>query len=850
MWHYLDTLWGTWDDPEAGVLPVWDAASKASDFLPIHDLDASTECAARHVEQGWSGHIGMALQPHAPASGRGKEETACAIAGLWCDVDVQGPTHRQEDLPATTTEAVGLIHRAIQPKPSLLVDSGYGAHAYWLFHEPWDFRIGEDDVAERMRARLLCDQLQRAIREEARRAGFAIDATSDLSRVLRIPGSLNTKIPDDPRPVRVIGESGLRYGVEELEEALPAIPSKERRQSPRPFTGVEIPARFDAIMNGCAFMRHARDAAAELTYGEWHAALTIAARSEDGERHTHELSAPYPDYDPAETQAKYTDARDSNKPYRCATIAILSTEAAACCALCPHRGMISTPVQLGRPRTPRPQLTETVPLQVIGSPTQTVHANGQHATGEETAETRPTGESVADQRCNLTDLGNAERLVDAHGQDIRYSHALKRWFAWGEKHWAEDDSGAVMRHAKATARAIYGEAERAATPDHAKAIAKHAMTSQSAQRLKAMVELAQSEAGIPISPNDLDQDPWLLNVANGILDLRSGELRKHRRKAYLSKLAPVAYDPNALCTTFLAFLDRIMGGDQALIDFLQRAAGYSLTGDTSERVVFILHGIGRNGKTTFVEALRSPLGHDYTARASTDTLLARRFEQIPNDLAALRGKRFVSASEVNQGRRLDEAKIKDITGGDSITARFMRGEWFDYKPQFKLWLSTNHKPVIRGTDEGIWDRIRLVPFDVRIPEDEIDRSLGQKLREEAPGILAWMVDGCLQWQERGLDPPEKVSTATQTYRTEMDLLGEFLADRCVLAAHTTAKVGDLYTTYSVWARENGEEPITKNAFGRQLTERGFTQKRATGGERWWQGIGILGVAAPTEFAFE
>jgi putative DNA primase/helicase len=839
MQDFLVTLWGTWDDSSAGVLPFWDATSKLSIFLPIHDLDASTELVAERLEREWSGHVGMAIQPQPPESGRGKEETTCAIACLWADVDVRGPTHSQQALPADHPEATALIRRAVQPEPSLLVDSGYGLHAYWLLHEVWDFRIGGDETTERLRARSLSDQLQRAIRQEGLRSDYVIDATSDLSRLLRIPGSLNMKRTDEPRLVRVIHESGVRYGIEELEETLPAIPLDERRQIRRLFTGVEIPAQLDPILENCAFMRHVRDDAARLSYNEWHAGLTIMARCADGERHAHALSAPYPGYDRNETHAKYDDALAGNKPYRCATIATLSAATAAGCASCLHWGTISTPVQLGRPQRSSSQLEETAPLPTVDSSTANGSANGHHANSDALGNTT-TEEHDDRQRCNLTDLGNAERLVAAHGDDIRYSHKLRHWFVWDGSRWAEDDSGAIMRRAKQTARTIYSEAGIAETNEQSKALAKHASASQSASRLKAMIELAQSETGIPIGPNDLDQDPWRFNVANGILDLRSGTLQSHRRDAYLSKLAPVAYDPNALRNTFLAFLERIMDGSQELIDFLQRAAGYSLTGDTSERVAFILHGTGRNGKTTFVEALRYALGDDYTARASTDTLLARRFEQIPNDLAALRGKRFVSASEVNQGRRLDEAKVKDITGGDIIAARFMRGEWFDYKPQFKLWLSTNHKPVIRGTDEGIWDRIRLVPFDVRIPESEIDRTLGQKLREEAPGILAWIVDGCLQWQERGLAPPEKVSTATQTYRTEMDLLGEFLAERCLIREHATAKVGDLYTTYCDWAKENGEEPISKKAFGRELGERGFTQDRGTGGTRLWLGIGILG----------
>jgi P4 family phage/plasmid primase-like protien len=839
MRHYLKELWGTWDDPACGVLPFWDATTKGSIFLPIHDPAASADLAAQRVERGWSGHVGLALQPRTPTSGRGKEDATCAIAGLWFDLDVRGPAHRQEALPPDAAAATALIRKSVRPEPSLLVDSGHGLHAYWLLREVWDFRLGDDTAAERCRARRLSDQLQRAIRHGGRREGYEIESTSDLGRVLRIPGSLNAKLPDDPRPVRVLRENGPRYGIEELEETLPAVPPDERRDAPRPFTGAEFPAELTPIMDGCAFMRHCRDNAPHLGCQKWHASLTIVARCEDGERHAHDLSAPYPRYDQAETQAKYDDARAGNKPYRCATIATLSAEAAAGCAACAHRGAISTPVQLGRPRPTRSPLTGTVPLGVVGAPAAIGGTNGRRTATDEPGESRRPNQPADDQRRNLTDLGNAERLAEAHSHDLRYSHQLARWFAWDGKRWAEDDSGAVMRRAKRTARDIYVEASGVQDSDRGRAIAKHAMASQSATKLKAMIELAQSEPGIPIDTGALDQDPWLLNVDNGIIDLRVGELRPHRRGAYLSKMAPVAYDPDARCDAFLAFLERIMGGDDDLIGFLQRAAGYSLTGITTERALFVLHGGGRNGKTTLVEAISGVLGPDYADRTATDSLLARRFEQIPNDLAALRGKRFVSASEVQQGRRLDEAKVKAITGGDTITARFMRGEWFSYRPQFKLWLSTNHKPVIRGTDDAIWDRLRLIPFDVRIPDDEVDRSLGAKLRDEAPGILAWMVDGCRIWQERGLSPPAKVLHATQAYRSEMDVLGAFLSDCCHLTEGAWATAGDLYSAYSTWAAEYGTAPISKIALGRQLADRGLEDGRTTGGTRIWKGIGIL-----------
>ncbi len=451
--------------------------------------------------------------------------------------------------------------------------------------------------------------------------------------------------------------------------------------------------------------------------------------------------------------------------------------------------------------------------------------------------TEPPAPGAGDDAPNPTDLGNARRLVAAHGAELRYCHPWGKWFAWDGRRWRLDESGEVVRRAKATIRDLYREA--ADLDDAARqALGKHALRSEAGARLRAMVDLTESEPGIPVHPDELDRDPWLLNVRNGTVNLRTGALRPHERGDLVTKLAAVEYDPAADCPTFLAFLDRIMAGNEGLIRFLQRAAGYSLTGDTSERVLMILHGEGRNGKSTFLEVLRSILG-DYAIRTPTDTLMAKRENGIPNDVAALRGARFVSASEADEGRRLAEATIKDLTGGDTISARFMRGEFFNFAPEFKLWLGTNHKPGIRGTDQAIWDRIRLVPFTVRIPDSEQDKRLREKLLAEASGILTWALEGCLDWQRDGLGEPQEVTEATAGYRAEMDVLGAFLDDRCVCHEHAQVSAKALYAAYQAWCDETGEKPLTQQATGRRLTERGFDSAQlGKSRTRTWLGIGL------------
>jgi putative DNA primase/helicase len=438
---------------------------------------------------------------------------------------------------------------------------------------------------------------------------------------------------------------------------------------------------------------------------------------------------------------------------------------------------------------------------------------------------------------NLTDLGNSERFIAHHGEDIRYCYPWRKWLVWTGARWERDDAGRVHKLAKETVRLIYREASDAEDEDRRKALAKHATQSEAEAKIRAMLELAKSEA--PISPDDLDADPWLFNTANGTIDLRTGVLRDHRREDLITKLAPVEHIPAATAPAWEHFLQRVLPGED-LRGFVQRAAGYSATGNTSEQCMFINHGTGANGKSTFQETISAALG-DYAMRTPTEMLLAKRSDGVPNDIARLKGSRFVSASETEEGRRLAESRIKDLTGQDTITARFMRAEWFDFEPVHKLWLSTNHKPEIRGTDQAIWRRIRLVPWTVVIPPAEQDKKLSEKLRAELPGVLAWIVQGCLEWRRKGLQAPEEVRRATVEYRAEMDVVGAFLAECCVIAPEHDVSAADLYKAYGEWCKDTGETQVKQRRFGGQLTERGdFERYRGgkSGGHRW-RGLDLL-----------
>ena len=463
--------------------------------------------------------------------------------------------------------------------------------------------------------------------------------------------------------------------------------------------------------------------------------------------------------------------------------------------------------------------------------------NGHPPTG--TPHVDKDGAEVPRPSYALTDMGNAERLAWSHGSDLRYCHLWNKWLIWDGARFALDDCGVIATRAKSTVRSIYGEAATEADDKRREAIVKHAKSSESSSRITAMAGLTQSEPGVPVRPSALDLDPWLLNCANGTVDLRTGQLTPHDRADLMTKMAATSFDSTATCPRFLAYLDQIMGGDADLVRFLQRALGYSLTGVTSERAIFILYGEGKNGKSTLVEVMDAVLG-DYAMRTPTESLLAKRDQGIPNDIARLQNLRFVYASEAEEGQRLAEAKIKDMTGGDTLTARFLHGEFFDFKPAFKLWFSTNHKPVIRGTDRAIWDRIRLVPFLVRIPPEDQDKHLREKLIEEAGGILAWCVTGCLDWQRDGLQEPAGVINATRDYQSEMNVIERFITDCCVIDPNATVTSKDMYSAYVEWYKKGGEEHLTQTALGKRMAELGFdTAQLGKNRARSWVGIGLI-----------
>lgn len=438
-----------------------------------------------------------------------------------------------------------------------------------------------------------------------------------------------------------------------------------------------------------------------------------------------------------------------------------------------------------------------------------------------------------------TDLGNAELFVYLHGGRLRYVAERRRWICWQNGRWRPDVTGEAERAAKQTAKLLLERAAGVEDATERTKAAKWAATAQAEPRIRAMLTLARTEPTLALSEQELDAHPYLLATASGTLDLRTGALRAADPADLLTRGSDVAYDPDARCPRWERFLTEIFAGDGELIVFLHRLVGYCLTGDTRERLLAVLHGTGCNGKSTMLEILKALLG-DLATTSAFDTFTRTRGDRGPrNDLARLRGARLVTASESGEGRRLDEATVKEITGGDTIAARFLFGEHFEFTPTFKLLLAANHRPRVDGDDDAIWRRLRLVPFEQSF-EGREDRTLTATLRAELPGILAWAMRGCLAWQHEGLGHAGAVTRATAEYRTEEDHLGAFLAERC----HTggTVPAAELRAAYEQWCQETGERPLSGSALGKRLARRGIQPEKGAKGRRFYRGINLAGVA--------
>jgi putative DNA primase/helicase len=424
-----------------------------------------------------------------------------------------------------------------------------------------------------------------------------------------------------------------------------------------------------------------------------------------------------------------------------------------------------------------------------------------------------------------TDDALALSFTRRYQRDWRYIAAWGKWLMWDGQRWRPEETLAASHLIRQVCRHASLQA------DNPKIAAKLA----GASTVGGVERLAKSDRKHAATTDEWDADIWLLNTPGGVVDLRTGRMRPHERTDRMTKIASAT--PRGACPHWLAFIDQVTQGDKAFADYLQRFAGYCLTGSTQEHALFFLYGTGANGKSVFVNTLFTLLG-DYAANAPMDTFMESRGDRHPTDLAGLRGARFVGATETEQGRRWNESKIKEITGGDRVSARFMRQDFFTYLPQFKLVIAGNHKPALRNIDEAMRRRLHLIPFTLTVPPEKRDKLLSTKLLQERDGILAWALQGCLDWQRDGLKPPKCVVDATDEYFDEEDTIGEFLEEECQLHSQARVSVVDIFERWKNRTEKRGEYVGNSRWLIQQLVRRGFDRGRSSTGAKAVMGLSL------------
>lgn len=435
------------------------------------------------------------------------------------------------------------------------------------------------------------------------------------------------------------------------------------------------------------------------------------------------------------------------------------------------------------------------------------------------------------------DTGNAQRMCDLFGNNLRYSYENKTWYFWNGKVWCEDKTGKIKRLADETIDKMRKEAYKEEDGDKQSAMFKWINKTCNSNAKENMIKELQHIENIPILMSEMDTQNDLFNCQNGIINLRNGELLKHEPNYFCTKISDCICDiSGAKPELWLNFLDDITCGDKELQTYLQKAIGYSLTGSVREQCLFFLYGMGRNGKSTFLDII-SCIAGTYANHAQPETLMLKSQlnSGTTSDIARLKGARFVTSVEPNENVKLNEGLVKQLTGGDKVTARFLYGKEFEYTPEFKIWLGANHKPIIRGTDDGIWRRIRLIPFVAQIPDEKVDKNLKYKLKKELPQILKWAVDGALLWQKEGLQSPPCVVKATQEYRYEMDTMSRFFSEYVTYDSNAKMKASVLYNYYCEWATQNNEYVMSMTKFGKEVMQK-VSEKKGYADGMYYMGI--------------
>jgi len=797
--------------PDGGIFSVC-AFEPRKQYDHFDNVDAAIRYAAQLDSKGVLGtYFGLADLRQRPRNGRGKEADVERIHTLWADADGKRDGVYSQDAKRETLQRLELtVKLGLMPKPSALVDSGGGWQPYWFLNAPAE---GDDlPQVKALNARI------------AKLLGG--DPVQDLSHVLRVPGTMNRK-PDHgtPAPMCQLIElnQDRRYALDEIEAMLPAISTTSRID--------------EADQQNTSSPTHNLDD---------DALLNIARKAKNGNYFSR----------------LFDDGNWRGSDYRSQSEADLALCGMIAFYTGPDASRINTLFQqsaLIRDKWLRDDYRDATIAKALAGRTEFYQPGRAHTSTSSTTANKPDGSTathiVATGREHLSDLGNCRRLVSHHAHDLRYCGPLGGWLQWDGQRWAVDVDGAAVRAAKSTIRQMYLEASALPDEDARKQHMKWALSSESATRIRAMVELATTEPEIIARSEAFDADPWALNCPNGTIDLRTGELRLHHRDALLTKVTGAEYDPNARDPILDRFLNDATNGQDDFRQYLQRAIGYTLAGVTDEEDVFLLLGPGGSGKTTLIEAMLAALG-DYGVKATFSTFLARRSgvgdgDTPRPDLLAMRGARLVAAVEPEKGRRLDASVLKEISGGDSVTARGLyQSRGVTFRPTHTIWLAANSAPKMDDSDSGLWRRLKSLPFEHAIPEDKQDPKIKAHLLspDGQCAVLAWAVEGCLAWQHERLRPPEIVQRRTSQLRLEFDPLHEFFVERCTFDTEATTPATELRDAYITWAMATGAKPLNDREWGHRLRNQGCTTKRTRitpghGPISVWNGVRLLSVGA-------
>jgi len=749
----------------------------ATQPLFTRDPDEVVAYCQHYDGLGWGVYFGLATRDSLNLGG--KRENLRELPCLWAEIDI----HK---FGMSVEQAVAILLACPLP-PSLIVSSGRGLHVYWLLSPPLSVTyapFGED--AEKTRVELVTRSFVRIFRGDPNAV--------DLTRVLRLPGTHNTK-EGTLLPCRVLEASWARYELEQVEafaalspvliapEAAPSGPTGQEEAAPDdPYAAYGTNWREPFDMGRLDLMSY-QDADNPIHQTRLKAAASMVQRGElDDEAIFERLLV---------ATHRAAGLAGERWDWRREEAAIHREIASA------HEKWPTSPkvVQL-RPR--------------------------------EQVQPEPEPHAAPDIR---NDIGNALQLLALHRARLCYV-VEAGWHVWDGKRFRRDNEMiASHRLAHDLSAQQLAAALRVADKDARKAAIKWAISSGTQARISAM--LHEARPYVAHQADDMDANIWLLNCQNGVLDLRNLSLRPHSPADLITKICGTAYDPNARCPRWERFLVEIFNGDQEMIRFVQYALGYSLTGAVKENVFFILHGTGKNGKSKLLEAAAHVLG-DYMMSTPADTWAEKPPGAASNDVAALPGARFVTTNETEKNHSLRAGLVKQITGGDKVSARKMYRDFFEFTPQCKLWIATNNKPKVSGSDGAVWDRIRLLPFNIKfVPKEELiegqkvrDNDLMDKLLLELPGILAWMVRGCTEWQRSGLPPAVAMTEAAAVYRASQDSVQGYIDECCDLSHGLTCAFKDLYAAYEIWCGVHEEEVLSKKAFGANLEERGYPASKS------------------------